>query len=157
MKLHPLTALLTCFALSGCAVSPERYYEDPAAIGDTSLCRVFEGDEAQSFKNDVANELIGRGLTAQDCQDKINSENTALLLVAGAATVAVGVVACSNYDCGSGGGGSSYKTDYDCLGGSGNGPYYVQGPIQVSAGDPYDLDRDGDGIGCEAGDIGWGA
>lgn len=39
--------------------------------------------------------------------------------------------------------------DVDCAGGSGNGPRYVQGPIMVTGSDPYDLDRDGDGIGCE--------
>ena len=39
--------------------------------------------------------------------------------------------------------------DYDCAGGSGNGPNYVQGPIVVLPPDPFDLDRDGDGIGCE--------
>jgi len=41
--------------------------------------------------------------------------------------------------------------DYDCSGGSGNGPNYVDGPIQVKAPDPFDLDRDGDGVGCESG------
>lgn len=39
--------------------------------------------------------------------------------------------------------------DYDCAGGSGNGPNYVRGPIKVLPPDPFDLDRDGDGIGCE--------
>jgi len=39
--------------------------------------------------------------------------------------------------------------DIDCAGGSGNGPRYVQGPIQVTGSDPYGLDRDHDGIGCE--------
>ena len=39
--------------------------------------------------------------------------------------------------------------DVDCAGGSGNGPRYVRGPVQVSGSDPYDLDREGDGIGCE--------
>ena len=39
--------------------------------------------------------------------------------------------------------------DYDCAGGSGNGPYYVSGPISVVGYDEFDLDRDGDGIGCE--------
>lgn len=41
--------------------------------------------------------------------------------------------------------------DYDCAGGSGNGPEYVNGPVYVdhAYGDPYDLDRDGDGVGCE--------
>jgi PASTA domain len=39
--------------------------------------------------------------------------------------------------------------DYDCAGGSGNGPRYVQGPVQVRPPDPFDLDSNGDGVGCE--------
>ena len=40
--------------------------------------------------------------------------------------------------------------DYDCAGGSGNGPNYVEGPIRVLAPDPFGLDADGDGVGCES-------
>lgn len=40
-------------------------------------------------------------------------------------------------------------SDVDCAGGSGNGPAYVQGPVYVVGQDIYDLDRDGDGVGCE--------
>jgi len=40
-------------------------------------------------------------------------------------------------------------SDVDCAGGGGNGPAYVQGPVQVVGSDIYDLDRDGDGVGCE--------
>jgi len=39
--------------------------------------------------------------------------------------------------------------DYDCAGGSGNGPNYISGPIRVLRPDPHRLDRDGNGIGCE--------
>ncbi|MDQ1690631.1 MAG: hypothetical protein QOD87_739 [Pseudonocardiales bacterium] len=39
--------------------------------------------------------------------------------------------------------------DVDCAGGSGNGPRYVDGPVYVTGSDPYDLDRDGNGIGCQ--------
>ena len=39
--------------------------------------------------------------------------------------------------------------DYDCAGGSGNGPNYARGPVRVVGGDPFDLDRDNDGLGCE--------
>src|SRR5687768_13211752 len=39
--------------------------------------------------------------------------------------------------------------DVDCAGGSGNGPRYVEGPVSVSGSDPYGLDNDGDGVGCE--------
>lgn len=38
--------------------------------------------------------------------------------------------------------------DYDCAGGSGNGPNYT-GTVTVIGVDVYDLDRDNDGIGCE--------
>lgn len=39
--------------------------------------------------------------------------------------------------------------DYDCAGGSGNGPNYVQYRVQVVGPDEFGLDGDGDGIGCE--------
>lgn len=40
-------------------------------------------------------------------------------------------------------------SDVDCAGGGGNGPAFVKGPVTVIGNDIYDLDRDGDGIGCE--------
>ena len=39
-------------------------------------------------------------------------------------------------------------SDYDCAGGSGDGPKYT-GTVQVVGPDVYGLDGDGDGIGCE--------
>ena len=39
-------------------------------------------------------------------------------------------------------------SDVDCAGGSGNGPAYT-GFVRVIGYDEYDLDRDGDGLGCE--------
>lgn len=41
-------------------------------------------------------------------------------------------------------------SDVDCAGGSGNGPAYVAGPVYVVGSDVYDLDRDGDGVACDA-------
>lgn len=38
--------------------------------------------------------------------------------------------------------------DYDCAGGSGNGPRYT-GTVTVTGPDVFGLDRDGDGVGCE--------
>jgi hypothetical protein len=38
--------------------------------------------------------------------------------------------------------------DYDCQGGSGDGPQYT-GTVTVVGDDHYGLDRNGDGIGCE--------
>jgi hypothetical protein len=40
-------------------------------------------------------------------------------------------------------------SDVDCAGGSGNGPAYVSGPIQVIGRDIYGLDADHDGLACE--------
>jgi hypothetical protein len=40
-------------------------------------------------------------------------------------------------------------SDVDCAGGSGDGPAYAHGPIRILGGDPYRLDRDGDGIACD--------
>lgn len=41
--------------------------------------------------------------------------------------------------------------DYDCYGGSGDGPYYTEPGVvyAVSGSDPYGLDADNDGRGCE--------
>jgi beta-lactam-binding protein with PASTA domain len=39
--------------------------------------------------------------------------------------------------------------DVDCLGGTGDGPRYVSGPVRVTGSDPYGLDGDGNGVGCE--------
>jgi hypothetical protein len=60
---------------------------------------------------------------------------------------------------GSGGGGGGGCTpgyspclppasDYDCAGGTGDGPEYT-GRVTVTGSDPYGLDADGDGVGCE--------
>jgi hypothetical protein len=38
--------------------------------------------------------------------------------------------------------------DYDCAGGTGNGPDYT-GPVEVVGDDHFDLDRDSDGVACE--------
>ncbi len=41
-------------------------------------------------------------------------------------------------------------SDVDCAGGSGNGPSYIRGPVNVIGRDIYGLDgNDNDGIGCE--------
>lgn len=45
----------------------------------------------------------------------------------------------------------SIARDVDCGGGSGNGPAYVIGTVYVIGTEVYDLDRDGDGVGCDGG------
>ncbi|HLS76938.1 MAG TPA: hypothetical protein VK083_09135 [Nocardia sp.] len=40
------------------------------------------------------------------------------------------------------------EPDYDCADGEGDGPAYT-GPVRVTGPDVYDLDRDGNGVGCD--------
>ncbi len=44
---------------------------------------------------------------------------------------------------------ANLSSDVDCAGGGGNGPRFVQGPVQVRGSDPYGLDGNNDGVGCE--------
>jgi hypothetical protein len=149
-------------ALTGCSASQKSFYASPAKIKDTQLCRTYleaaeKGD--MTFAGDVAKEAIARELTLEQCQRKVATENGVLVATALIAT-AVGVgVACRD---GCSGGGyyaptrAAYATDYDCLGGGGDGPYYVQGPFRLTGPDVYGLDADHDGIACELGEGGFG-
>jgi hypothetical protein len=49
--------------------------------------------------------------------------------------------------------------DYDCAGGSGDGPQFVFSTVTMvnPLDDPFDLDRDNDGVGCDRLDVGSGA
>ena len=42
-----------------------------------------------------------------------------------------------------------FASDYDCAGGEGDGPEYT-GFVRVVGPDEFELDRDGDGLACEA-------
>ena len=60
---------------------------------------------------------------------------------------------------GGGGGGNCHPSydpclpanasDVDCRSGTGNGPSYAPDNVSVNGSDPYGLDGDGDGVGCE--------
>ncbi|WP_396454870.1 G5 domain-containing protein [Actinomadura sp.] len=63
--------------------------------------------------------------------------------------IAVGTKRASNCDPNYSGACVPIASDVDCAGGSGNGPRYVRGPVRVVGNDIYDLDRDGDGVGCD--------
>jgi hypothetical protein len=71
-------------------------------------------------------------------------------VVTASVAILLAVAACGEDDCTSG-----YSpclppaSDYDCAGGSGDGPAYADGPIYVTGSDPYGLDADGDGVACE--------
>lgn len=153
-------ALAACALLSGCAASSKTFYADASKVKDTQLCRTFFDEQNKGggqFAYDLAAEANRRGLTAEQCRTKVDTENGVLLATALVAT-AVGVgIACQNGCAGGGYSPPAYASaDYDCLGGGGNGPYYVQGPFRLSGPDIYGLDRDGDGIACEFGEGGFG-
>jgi hypothetical protein len=71
--------------------------------------------------------------------------------------LSIGLAACGASASGSSSGCDSNYTgacldpnasDYDCAGGSGNGPQYT-GTVTVVGDDHFGLDRDGNGMGCE--------
>ena len=148
--------------LGGCSASQKTFYADAAKVKDTQLCRTFfeaQKNNNQQFAYDLAVEGEKRGLTADECKKKVETENGVLLVTALAAT-AVGVgIACQNGCSAPGGYAPTYASsgrDVDCAGGGGNGPLYVQGPFRLTGPDIYNLDRDKDGIACEWGEGGFG-
>lgn len=157
MKRAIFLALLAS-TLAGCSgsLSQSKFYDDPSASADTFLCKGFYETDDIQFKADIAAELTKRGLTPADCEEKISAHNTAMVgmaLVGSAAAIAIAA------NSGSGGSYSApaMGVDYDCAGGTGDGPYYVYSPRWVGTYDPYHLDADKDGWGCEATDRAYGA
>jgi hypothetical protein len=80
-----------------------------------------------------------------------------VVLAALLVTLAVASVGCAGESASRAGGcDPSYKggcldptaSDYDCAGGSGDGPRYT-GRVEVVGSDPFGLDADGDGVGCQ--------
>jgi hypothetical protein len=155
MKSVALIAALA-LALSACATAPKDFYANPSKPKDTALCRAVIETKDTKFQADAAAELNRRGLTAEKCQNMVAMETTAIVgITALAAGVAV-VAACTN-GCPGGGYTPPRYNDVDCAGGKGDGPYWQYGPIYVGGYDPNGLDADGDGVGCEASDVGYGA
>jgi Excalibur calcium-binding domain. len=143
--------VIAAFALGlhGCATTPRDFYADPSKPGTTALCRAYQEATDPTYQRDVVRELLGRGLTAEECESRVVAENVAIIGVAAVATGVVLAAACQD-GCPGGGYAPSYSAvDYDCAGGSGDGPYYVQGPFRLNGPDTYYLDADGDGIACE--------
>jgi hypothetical protein len=79
-----------------------------------------------------------------------------LILITGALVLALPLTGVISYEepgsdeCVPGYSGCLERTarDYDCEG-EGDGPEFVTGPIRVTGSDPFDLDPDDDGFGCE--------
>ena len=153
--------LVSSVLLCSCSATPKTFYANPESVKDTTLCRTFleaaESGNAQ-FASDTAAEAIKRGLTLEQCQKKVATENAVLIGIT-AVAAGVAVVAACQGGCGAPSYAAPYSSyggsDYDCWGGGGDGPRYVRGPFRLSGPDVYGLDADGDGIACEPyGDLG---
>lgn len=153
-----IAGLALASMLAGCSATPGAFYANPSKPGATALCRSFLETHNSEFRGDVASELDRRGLTLEDCERRVATENVALAAIAVTA-VGVGVAAACSNGCAA----PRYQafnatqTDYDCRGGSGDGPFYTAGPTWVGSNDPYGLDADDDGWGCELSDIAFGS
>ena len=151
MKSHVVVAASVALVLSGCATAPKDFYADPSKPKDTALCRAVLETSDPVFQRDAAAELVKRGLTAEECRNRVAMETAAIVGIAAVATGVAVAAACQN-GCASPGYTPSYAysgTDYDCQGGGGDGPYYVRGPFRLTGPDVYGLDADHDGIACE--------
>lgn len=141
--------------MSGCSASSKMFYANPSKVGDTRLCRTFleahqKGNDR--FAQDTAREAIKRGLSLDDCYNKVAAEDAAIVGIAVVATGVAVAAACQNGWSSGGYRRPSYiagNTDYDCFGGSGDGPMYVHGPFPLTGPDIYGLDADHDGMACE--------
>jgi hypothetical protein len=149
MKLYAIAALVA-LCVSACATKPKDFYADPSKPKDTALCRAVLETQDFAFQRDAAAELVKRGLTLQECQNRVAMETAAVVGIAAVATGVAVAAACSN-GCAAPSYSNSYM-DRDCAGGRGDGPIYVHGPIWVGSYDPYGLDADNDGWGCETND-----
>ncbi|WP_332719624.1 hypothetical protein [Pelagibacterium mangrovi] len=107
-----LIALLACAALlAGCSTTQSKFYEDPTAPQDTFLCRAYLDTDDVQYRADVAKELSRRGLTDQQCRDKVAGHTAALVGIALLGTaLAVGAAASS---------GGGYSAPYYSGGGYG--------------------------------------
>jgi hypothetical protein len=151
-------ALATASLLAGCATTSATFYKAPSRADLTALCRAYFRDDAtETYRRDLFAEISRRGVAIEECRYRVDQQNLAIAAtVAVAGVTALAVAACAYGSCPGGSAPASRRTiDYDCEGGTGDGPAYVRGPVDVRYGDPYRLDADGDGIGCEPyGDFG---
>ena len=138
--------------ISACAVTPKSFYENPTAAKDTALCRAILETTDDAFRQDAFTEATRRGISIEKCQNLVAMETAAIVGIAAVATGVAVVAACSNGCAAPSYRPASYYSrgpDYDCAGGGGDGPLFVQGPFRLTGPDIYGLDRDGDGIACE--------
>ena len=147
-------SLICVAALAGCSARASSFYRNPSGENATALCRtVYDEGKGMQFRRDAAMELMRRGIDDEQCRERITDQNILIGTIAIIAGVTAVGVACANNACPRVGGfaGAGIGPDIDCAGGPGDGPRFQPGPVWVGSDDPFDLDRDGDGWGCEVG------
>jgi hypothetical protein len=104
-------ALAIVVALSGCAVSPTSFRNNPSAHSDATVCRALRGNQARAdptFAYDLTQELGRRGIPFNSCDSLIAKQDATIGIgvLLGAALIAVAAS--------KGGGGGGYNTaQYD--------------------------------------------
>jgi hypothetical protein len=108
------SALLIAGMLSGCAVTPSSFYQNPSGHGDAKICRAYQGKEAGSdsrFRSALSSELSRRGKSVSDCPSIIADADRTNAAI-GAALVGAAVLYQASKS-GGGGGGSAAATTGD--------------------------------------------
>jgi hypothetical protein len=86
---------------------------------------------------------LGTVIPVQQAQDNVQNYDSGNAIHSGSATRHPGICDPNYSGC------VPVASDVDCMGGGGDGPVYIKGPVMVYGKDIYGLDRDHDGIGCE--------
>ncbi len=110
-RLRTILAVILALSLTGCAISPQQFYAERAALSNVDTCRAFESARKsgnREFMYDAARELNARNISLADCSKLIDESNaTAGKFLAGVAAVALVAVVVAAASRG-GGGGSGY-------------------------------------------------
>jgi hypothetical protein len=155
MAVAVLLALVTAAGLA-CGEADDPTSDRPAATQDTTAIREAREARAAARRERAAAQRQAR---REARRARIRAERRAQLrasrraerAAARAAEAARAEAQAQESDCDPNYSGACLDpgaSDYDCAGGSGDGPEYT-GPVQVVGSDPHGLDSDGDGYACE--------
>lgn len=116
MKVHTrsLSALALITLVTGCAVTPSSFYQNPSSHGLAKICRAYQGQEAikdSKFRSALASELSRRGKSAAECNSIIADADRTNAAI-GAALVGAAVLYQASKSGGGGGGVSTSDYSY---------------------------------------------
>jgi hypothetical protein len=128
-----------------------REYAMSCSAAAMVVCRAGDGGEVR-FPQAAVDAYTADAAAAYRCAHQVDAAGSTCDDDATAAAAAAPAEPSAPGDCD-----PSYEgacldpnaSDYDCAGGSGDGPEYT-GTVSVVGDDHFDLDRDGNGVGCES-------